>query len=217
MNFSLFAVLYIAGMMFYDFTAQSVPVNMCVNFCCSDRFVAQHTLYGAQVGSSFKQVGGKGMAEGVRTDVFGDAGLLCQFLNEMEYHDARDIFAPACQEYIVFEVLLDFPAPLRSTNQFLISLMARDDMGTRRCLLPLPSTLMKPSSKYKSEIFRLHSSDTRRPQLYRVSRMARLRCPSFVPRSMAEMMRSISSTVSTSGSLNPILGPSNSSLGSPSR
>ena len=65
MNFSLFAVLYIAGMMFYDFTAQSVPVNMCVNFCCSDRFVAQHTLYGAQVGSSFKQVGGKGMAEGV--------------------------------------------------------------------------------------------------------------------------------------------------------
>lgn len=69
MNFSLFAVLYIAGMMFYDFTAQSVPVNMCVNFCCSDRFVAQHTLYGAQVGSSFKQVGGKGMAEGVRTDV----------------------------------------------------------------------------------------------------------------------------------------------------
>ena len=79
MNFSLFAVLYIAGMMFYDFTAQSVPVNMCVNFCCSDRFVAQHTLYGAQVGSSFKQVGGKGMAEGVRTDVFGDAGLLRQF------------------------------------------------------------------------------------------------------------------------------------------
>lgn len=68
MNFPLFAVLYIAGMMFYDFTAQSVPVNMCVNFCCSDRFVTQHTLYGAQVGASFKQVGGKGMAEGVRRD-----------------------------------------------------------------------------------------------------------------------------------------------------
>ena len=112
MNFPLFAVLYIAGMMFYDFTALSVPVNMCVNFCCSDRFVTQHTLYGAQVGASFKQVGGKGMAEGVRTDVFGDAGLLRQFLDEMEYHDARDIFAPACQEYIVLEVLLDFPASI---------------------------------------------------------------------------------------------------------
>ncbi len=69
MNFWLFAVLYIAGMMFYDFAAQCVPVNMCVNFCCSDRFVAQHTLYGARVGSSFKQVGGKGMAELLRTDV----------------------------------------------------------------------------------------------------------------------------------------------------
>ena len=52
------------------------------------------------------------MAEGVRTDVFGDAGLLRQFLDEMEYHDARDIFAPACQEYIVLEVLLDFPASI---------------------------------------------------------------------------------------------------------
>ena len=41
---------------------------------------------------------------GVRTDVFGDAGLLRQFLDEMEYHDARDIFAPACQEYIVLPV-----------------------------------------------------------------------------------------------------------------
>ncbi len=94
MNFSLFAVLYIAGMMFYDFTAQSVPVNMCVNFCCSDRFVAQHTLYGAQVGSSFKQVGGKGMAEGVRTDVFGDAGLLRQFSLMRWNTMMREIFLP---------------------------------------------------------------------------------------------------------------------------
>ena len=94
MNFPLFAVLYIAGMMFYDFTAQSVPVNMCVNFCCSDRFVTQHTLYGAQVGASFKQVGGKGMAEGVRTDVFGDAGLLRQFL--MRWNTMmREIFCPS--------------------------------------------------------------------------------------------------------------------------
>ncbi len=88
MNFPLFAVLYITGMVFYDFTTQSVPVDVCVNFCCSDGFVAQHALYGAQVGASFKQVSGKGMAEGVRTDVLGDAGLLCQFLDKVEYHDA---------------------------------------------------------------------------------------------------------------------------------
>lgn len=94
MNFSLFAVLYIAGMMFYDFTAQSVPVNMCVNFCCSDRFVAQHTLYGAQVGSSFKQVGGKGMAEGVRTDVLVMPAFSASSL--MRWNTMmREIFCPS--------------------------------------------------------------------------------------------------------------------------
>lgn len=111
MNFPLFAVLYIAGMMFYDFTAQSVPVNMCVNFCCSDRFVTQHTLYGAQVGASFKQVGGKGMAEGVRTDVLVMPAFFASSL--MRWNTMmREIFCPACQEYIVLEVLLDFPASI---------------------------------------------------------------------------------------------------------
>ena len=45
---------------------------------------------------------------------------------------------------------------------------------------------------------------------------ARFRCPSFLLRSIVEIIRSISSTVSTSGSLNPILGPSSNSLGSAS-
>ena len=94
MNFSLFAVLYIAGMMFYDFTAQSVPVNMCVNFCCSDRFVAQHTLYGAQVGSSFKQVGGKGMAEGMGTDVLVDSGPVNGFAQDREDHHTGKLRPP---------------------------------------------------------------------------------------------------------------------------
>lgn len=62
MNPLLFAVFYVTGMMFYDFTAQSVAVDMRVNFCCSDGLVAEHTLYGAEVGSSFDQVGGKRVA-----------------------------------------------------------------------------------------------------------------------------------------------------------
>ena len=40
--------------------------------------------------------------------------------------------------------------------------------------------------------------------------------PSFLLRSIVEIIRSIYSTVSTSGSLNPILGPSSNSLGSAS-
>ena len=98
MNFPLFAVLYIAGMMFYDFTAQSVPVNMCVNFCCSDRFVTQHTLYGAQVGASFKQVGGKGMAEGMGTDGLFQTDALGSFFNNVENLDARDVISKVADE-----------------------------------------------------------------------------------------------------------------------
>ena len=112
MKSCIFSVLNVPWMVLNDLTSQHIPVDMGVDFSGRNRLVSQHTLDGAEVGTSFQQVGGEGMAEGVRTDVFGDAGLLRQFLDEMEYHDARDIFAPACQEYIVLEVLLDFPASI---------------------------------------------------------------------------------------------------------
>ena len=88
MNFSLFAVFYVPGMVLDDFTSQHVTVNMRVNFCCCDGLMSQHALYGAQVCAAFQQVGGKRMAEGVRTDIFGDSCLFCEFLDEVEYHDA---------------------------------------------------------------------------------------------------------------------------------
>lgn len=69
MNFSLFAVFYVPGMVLDDFTSQHVTVNMRVNFCCCDGLMSQHALYGAQVCAAFQQVGGKRMAEGVRTDI----------------------------------------------------------------------------------------------------------------------------------------------------
>ena len=88
MNFSLFAVFYVPGMVLDDFTSQHVTVNMRVNFCCCDGLMSQHALYGAQVCAAFQQVGGKRMAKGVRTDIFGDSRLFCEFLDEVEYHDA---------------------------------------------------------------------------------------------------------------------------------
>ena len=84
----LFPVLYVAWMVFYDFATQHIAVNVRVNFCCRYRFVSQHTLNGAQVGASLKQVSGKRVAEGVRADVFGDACLHGQFLDDVENHDA---------------------------------------------------------------------------------------------------------------------------------
>ena len=39
------------------------------------------------------------------------------------------------------------------------------EIGTSRCLLPFPSTRMNFSFRYKSDSLRLHSSETRSPQL----------------------------------------------------
>lgn len=142
----LFPVFNIAGMMLDNFTSEHVPVDMRINFRGGDGFMSQHALNGPQIGAAFQQMGGKGMAERVRADILGDAGLFRQFFNHVKHHDAGDTIAPSCQKYVIFVSFLDFPR-LRSANQYFISLMARGEIGTRRCLLPLPSTLMNPSSK----------------------------------------------------------------------
>ena len=61
---------------------------MGVDFSGCDRLVSQHTLDGTEVGTSFQQVGCERMAEGVWTDIFGDAGFLCQRFNQVKNHDA---------------------------------------------------------------------------------------------------------------------------------
>lgn len=88
MNFLFLAVFDVAWMVLYDFTAEHLAVYMGIDFRRGNALVAQHALDGSQVGTSFQQVGGKGVAEGVWTDVFGDAGFVGQFFNEVEYHDA---------------------------------------------------------------------------------------------------------------------------------
>ena len=65
-------------------------------------------------------------------------------------------------------------------------------MGTKRCLLPFPVIFIKPSSKNNSEILSETNSETRSPQPYKVSSMERLRSPSFVAKSIAEISASIS-------------------------
>ena len=42
---------------------------MHVYFCGRDIFMSQHHLYGPQVGTSFEQMSGKAVTEGVRTDI----------------------------------------------------------------------------------------------------------------------------------------------------
>ena len=48
----------------------------------ADVGVAEHGLNGAEVGAVHEEVGGEAVTEGVRGDVFRDAGLLCVGLDD---------------------------------------------------------------------------------------------------------------------------------------
>ena len=85
--------------------------------------------------------------------------------------------------------------------------------GTNRCLFPLPVILMNPSSKNKSDNFNEINSETRKPQLYKVSSIALFRSPSGVDKSIACMSESISIVESVSGSFRPVFGTSINSSG----
>ena len=78
----------IPWMMAYDFIAQHASVDMGINLCSGDGFMSQHGLDSSQVSPSLQQMGGKRVAEGVWTDGFLDASLLCQFFDKVKHHDA---------------------------------------------------------------------------------------------------------------------------------
>ena len=76
---ALFSVFDIPGMVLNDFAAQHIAVDVRVYLRGCNGFMPQHALYGPQIGSALKQVRGKRVAEGVRTDIFGNAGLFGHF------------------------------------------------------------------------------------------------------------------------------------------
>ena len=71
--------------------AEIVLIQMRVNLCSSDTFVAEHLLYGAEVGAAFDEVRGEGMSEGVRTYRLVDARVLHPLLDEHEDHLAGEV------------------------------------------------------------------------------------------------------------------------------
>jgi len=108
MKSCIFSVLNVPWMVLNDLTSQHIPVDMGVDFSGRNRLVSQHTLDGAEVGTSFQQVGGEGMAEGVRTDIFGDAGFLCQLFNQVKNHDAGNAISPSGKKNVIFKSFLYF-------------------------------------------------------------------------------------------------------------
>lgn len=64
---------------------------MHVDFGGGDAFVSEHLLDGSQVGPALKQMRGEGMAQRVGTDVFSDAAVGTQLLDDDKHHLARQL------------------------------------------------------------------------------------------------------------------------------
>ena len=80
--------------------AKTSAVNMSIYFGGGDALVPEHCLYHAQIGTTLEQVGGKGVAERVRADIFLYPDRRDKLFYEMEYHDARQgLLQPLADEH----------------------------------------------------------------------------------------------------------------------
>ena len=70
---------------------------MRINFCSDDGFVAQHFL-NCQDWRPLYQVGGKGIAEGMWTDVFSYVQFFTDVFNDGEKHNRDSFFFSAIQK-----------------------------------------------------------------------------------------------------------------------
>lgn len=89
-----------------DFLTQMGRVDVGVDLRGGNRFVSQHRLNGAQVGTTFQQRGGKGMAERVGRHGFLNACFLHKVFNHEEDHDTGERFLSTMadeNEILVFE------------------------------------------------------------------------------------------------------------------
>ena len=73
-------------------------VEVGVNLCRENILVTEQLLHLAYVGTSFEQVRGKGVAEGVGTYLLIDACTLCRLLYYSEYHYSGELLATIIQE-----------------------------------------------------------------------------------------------------------------------
>lgn len=95
-------------MVFQYLLAQGTHVDMGVDFRRSYRFVTQHGLNDAQVGSAFQECCGKGVSKRVGRNGFGDASLNSLLLDHNKYHGTREVCSATIEEHVVFLSGLDF-------------------------------------------------------------------------------------------------------------
>jgi hypothetical protein len=86
---------------------EEFAVEVSIDLGSGNAFMAQHFLYGAEIGAAFHEMCGEGMAEGVRGDVFSDAGLPDKVFQEQEDHDPGEPAAAAVEEEDILMAWLD--------------------------------------------------------------------------------------------------------------
>ena len=85
------SILLISRKVLQNLISKKAAINVGIDFGCTDTFVSQHSLDGAQVGSALQQVGGKAVSEGVGRDYLLYARLFGVDLDVMEHCDARQV------------------------------------------------------------------------------------------------------------------------------
>ncbi len=73
---------------------QLLPVDMRVNLCGGDVGMTEHLLHGTQIGSAFKQMRCKRMAECVRMNILCDACLFRVLQNNLPDRNAGEGGSP---------------------------------------------------------------------------------------------------------------------------
>ena len=88
--------------MLYHLLSEERSVEVGIDLRCVDTFVAEHGLNGAQIGASFEQMGGKGVAQRVGRDGLVDSCIGGEHLQHVEHCDAREVLpAPVADKHVV--------------------------------------------------------------------------------------------------------------------
>ena len=69
--------------------------------------MTQKLLHLADIGSARQQMGGEGVAEGMRADAFFEPDVVGKLFDDVENHDAGNVLSAFADEYIVFEIFFD--------------------------------------------------------------------------------------------------------------
>lgn len=158
-------------------------------------------------------MGGKRVSQRVRRQWSAYAGTRRRIAQYVENHNTRQMSATAVEEHRIGIDRCYRNIITVGVHIVFMRVNATSLTGTSRSLEPLPLISITALRKSMCEICSAHNSETRSPQPYMVSTIARLRRPVGVS-SIAAIKASISSNESTEGRREPTDGLSSNSVGS---